>query len=96
MIKNTTNKLFLINVILIILAIIADKFWTELGLSESENIYYALIGIVVFGISVGGIFVGIKERKVKGNKTLIGIIGNSILTSLFLITFFYIALTMDK
>ena len=96
MIKNTTNKLFLVNIILIILAIIADKFWSELGLSESENIYYALIGIIVFGISVGGIFVGFKERKEKGNKTLVGIIGNSILTSLFLITFLYIAMTLDK
>ena len=75
---------------------IANEFWTELGLTDSENIYYALIGIIIFGISTGGIFVGIKELKSKGNKILIGLIGNSILTLLFLIVFFYIALTMER
>ena len=75
---------------------IANEFWTQLGLTDSENIYYALIGIIIFGISTGGIFAGIKELKSKGNKTLIGLIGNSILTLLFLIAFFYIALTMER
>lgn len=96
MTKGTTNKILLINVILIVLMFIANEFWTELGLTDSENIYYALIGIIIFGISTGGIFVGIKELKTKGNKTLIGLIGNSILTLLFLIAFFYIALTMER
>jgi hypothetical protein len=75
---------------------IANKFWTDLGLTNSENIYYALIGIIIFGISAGGVFVGIKELKSNGNITLIGIFGNSILTLLFLIAFFYIALTMES
>ena len=75
---------------------IANKFWTELGLTDSENIYYALIGIIIFGISTGGIFVGSKELKSNGNKTLIGLIGNSILILLFLIVFFYVALTMER
>lgn len=96
MTKPTTNKLLITNILIIILAFIADKYWTELGLTESDNIYFALVGIIIFGISVGGIFVGIKERKSKGNKTLIGLIGNSILTLLFLIAFFYIALTMER
>jgi len=94
--KSTTNKLLLTNAILIVLMFIANEFWTELGLTDSENIYYALIGIIIFGISTGGIFVGIKELKSKGNKTLIGLIGNSILNLLFLIAFFYIALTMER
>ena len=96
MIKSTTNKLLITNLILFIIAFILDKFWTELGLTDSENIYYALIGIIIFGISVGGVFVGLKERKVKERKPLIGLIGNSILTLLFLIAFFYIALTMER
>ncbi len=96
MTKITTNKLLLTNLILIVLMFIANGFWTELGLSDSENIYYALIGIIIFGISTGGIFVGIKELKTKGIKTLIGIIGNSILTLFFLITFFYIAITIER
>ena len=96
MIKSTTNRLLFTNVILIILATIADKFWTELGLTKSENIYFALIGFIIFGISVGGVFVGLKERKIKENKPLIGLIGNSILTLFFLIVFFYVALTMNN
>ncbi|GAA4291821.1 hypothetical protein [Aestuariibaculum suncheonense] len=95
MTKSTTNKLLLTNIILVILALIANEFWTELGLTDSENIYFALVGFIVFGISAGGVFVGFKERKEKVNKPLIGLIGNSILTLFFLITFFYIALTME-
>ena len=48
MIKSTTNKILLTNAILIILAIIVDKFWTELGLDESDNIYYAFLGVIIF------------------------------------------------
>jgi glucose-6-phosphate-specific signal transduction histidine kinase len=95
MIKSTSNKLLLTNIILFFLALIADKFWTELGLTDSENIYFALVGFIIFGISVGGAFVGFKERKEKENKPLIGLIGNLILTLFFLITFFYVALTME-
>lgn len=96
MTKSTTNKLLLINVILIVLMFISNEFWTELGLTDSENIYYALIGIIIFGLSTGGIFVGIKELKSNGHKTLIGLIGNSILTLLFLIVLFYTVLTMER
>lgn len=96
MTKITTNRLLLINIILLILMFIANEFWIELELTDSDNIYYALIGIIIFRISSGGIFVGIKEIKSKGNITLIGLIGNSILTLLFLIAFFYIALTFER
>jgi len=95
MIKSTSNKFFLTNLILILLAIVADKFWSELGLDDSHNIYIALLGMIIFGISIGGFFIGIKERKIK-SKVLIGLIGNAILTLLFLIVFFYIALTMNN
>ncbi len=96
MIKSTTNKILLTNAILIILAIIVDKFWTELGLDESDNIYYAFLGVIIFGISVGGVFIGIKERKEVDNMSLIGLIGNSIIVLLFLILFLYIALTIQE
>ncbi len=96
MTKPTTNKLFITSILIIIIGFILNEFWTELGLTESDNIYVALAGIIIFGISIGGIFVGINELKAKGNKTLIGLIGNSILTLFFLIAFFYIALTMER
>ena len=96
MTKPATNKLFIFNVLIIIIATIADIFWTELGLTEAENIYFGFVGILIFGISIGGIFIGINEKKSKGNKTLIGLFGNSILTVTFLIIFFYISLIMER
>jgi len=93
--KITSNKILLINIVLFVLAFIAHKFWTELGLTNSENIYFALVGIVIFVISVGGDFVGFKELKKKENKPLIGLIGNSIVTLLFVISFFYVTLSME-
>ncbi len=75
--------------------LVANEFWTELGLTNAENIYYALVGILIFGISIGGIFVGYKEFKEKKKLTLIGIIGNTILTILFLFAFLYVAITLD-
>lgn len=96
MIKSTSNKFFITNLILIFLAIIADKFWSELGLDDSHNIYIALLSMIIFGISIGGFFIGMKERKTNKSKVLIGLIGNSLLTLLFLIAFFYIALTMNN
>jgi hypothetical protein len=96
MTKSTTNKLLLINIILFILALITDEFWTELGLTDSENIYFALIGFIIFGISVGGVIVGLKELKKKGKKPLTGLIGNSILALFFLIAISYIILTFER
>jgi hypothetical protein len=93
--KSTTIKVLLINIVLFVLAFIANEFWTELGLTDSENIYFALIGIIIFGISVFGVFVGFKELNVKEHKPLIGLFGNLILIFLFLISFFYMALTME-
>ncbi|MBZ9631722.1 hypothetical protein LB465_13110 [Salegentibacter sp. LM13S] len=92
MTKTTTNKILLINIILFILAIISNKFWTELGLTDDQNIYYALYGVIIYGLSVGGVFVGFKERKEKGNKYLFGLIGNSILSLIFLFSFLYVVL----
>jgi hypothetical protein len=96
MTKSTTNELLLINIILFTLALIANEFWTELGLTNAEDIYFALTGFIIFGISIGGVIVGLKELKKKENKPLIGLIGNSILALFFLIAISYIILTIER
>ena len=92
--RSTSNLIFIINTLLIGLAIVADKLWEKLGLDDSHHIYFFLLGVIIFGLSFGAFFVGIKERKTKKNFVYLGLIGNLILVLLFLILFFYIALTM--
>jgi len=89
--NSVANKILLLNVVIIILMIIADKFWKELGFSESDNLYYFLIGVIVFGISIGGAIVGMAEYRMKRKKAVIGLIGNFVLVLIFLIMFFYIS-----
>jgi len=71
-----------------ILTYLAAYFWTQIGLTDNENIYLGLIGVIIFGLSVGGFFAGIAERK--GKITRIGIGGNLVLILLFLAAFGYV------
>ena len=95
MTKSTSNILLLINILLIIIAFIAEKFWNKLGLTDEENVYVFLLGIIIFGISIGGFIIGFKERKHKIKYSLIGFVGNLGLTLFFLAIFFYIISTMN-
>ncbi|WP_121347143.1 hypothetical protein [Gillisia mitskevichiae] len=73
---------------------LASYFWIELGLTDNDNIYLGLIGVMIFGLSIGGFFAGIVEKKWKGKITLIGIFGNLILTILLLTAFIYVIAEM--
>ena len=95
MIKSTSNILLFINILLIIIAFIAEKFWTELGLTDEENVYVFLLGVIIFGVSIGGFIIGFKERKHKIKNSLIGLIGNLGFTLSFLIIFIYIIKTTN-
>ncbi len=92
--KSHSNKILILNISLIILTYLAAHFWIQLGLTDNENIYLGFIGVIIFGLSVGGFFVGITEKKRKGIITRIGIFGNLILTVLFLIFFGYVIAEM--
>jgi len=94
MTKSTSNIFLFTNILLITIAFIAEKFWTELGLTDEENVYVFLLGIVIFGISIGGFIIGFRERKQKIKNSLIGLLGNLGLTLFFLILIFYIIITM--
>ena len=89
MTKSISNIFLFINILLIIIAFIAEKFWTELGLTDEENVYVFLLGIIIFGISIGGFIIGFKERRNKIKYSLIGLVGNLGLTLFFLAIFFY-------
>ena len=92
--KSHSNKILVLNISLIIFTFLAAHFWIQLGLTDNENIYLGFIGVIIFGLSVGGFFVGISERKRKGIITRIGIVGNLTLTVLFLIFFSYVIAKM--
>ena len=74
--------------------LLASTFWLEIGLTDNENVYLGLIGVIIFGLAVGGLFVGISEKKRKGKISLIGIIGNLILTISFLSAFILVVAEM--
>jgi hypothetical protein len=85
--KSNSNKMLVLNLILILFTYLAGYFWIQLGLTDNENIYLGFIGVIIFGLSVSGFFVGMTERTQKGKITLIGIFGNLILTILFFMLF---------
>jgi phage-related holin len=62
-----------------------STFWTNLGLTDKQNVLLGFILVIVFGLSVGGLFAGIVERKYKTKNQFFGIIGNLILVILFII-----------
>jgi len=84
---SNSNKILILNILLLLLTFLAANFWIQLGLTDNENIYLGFAGVIIFGMSVGGFFVGLIEKTSKGKKTLIGIFGNLILIILFLIVF---------
>ena len=95
MVKLTTNKRILTIQIAIITTILTYFFWASLGLTVSNYLMIAMIGVVFFGVSFAGIFAGIKEAKNIKKKFMTGLIGNIILSTLFLAALLYVVLTMN-
>ena len=92
--KNISNILLLTNLCLLIIGIAIVFFWTELGLNDSQHIYIGLFGVIIFGLSLAGVFVGFLEKRNKEKKVMAGIIGNSIIAIFFLSIFLYTISTM--
>lgn len=88
MIKSISNKLFLLNVFIILFIILLKYFWDVIGLNYKDNIYFALLCLIIYGLSSGGIFTGLKEIKSENINPILGLIGNGILT-IFLWILFY-------
>ena len=86
-----TNKILLINYSLLIILNITGKYIGELVYLPSVymNTITYTIGLFILIRSIIGVRVGIEELKTKGKLVLIGIIGNSILILLLLITVVY-------
>ena len=86
-----TNKILIINYSLLIILNITGKYIGELVYLPSvyKNTITYTIGLFILIRSIIGVRVGIEELKTKGKLVLIGIIGNSILILLLLITVVY-------
>lgn len=95
MVKFGTNKHLLTFQISIIIGIISYFYWASLGLTVSNYLIIAIIGIVFFGINFAGIFAAIKDAKNIKQKFLTGLVGNIILNVLFLAALFYVVLGMN-
>ena len=95
MVKLLTNKRILTIQIATIIAILTYYFWTSLGLTVSNYLMITMIAIVFFGVSFALIFAGINEAKNIKKKFMTGLIGNIILSTLFLAALLYVVLTMN-
>ncbi len=86
-----TNKILIINYSLLIILNITNKYIGEVVYIPSVylNTFKYIIGLYILIRSIIGVRVGINELKTKGKIVLIGIIGNSILILLLLITIVY-------
>ena len=86
-----TNKILIINYSLLIILNITSKYIGEVVYIPSFylNTFKYIIGLYILIRSIIGVRVGINELKTKGKIVLIGIIGNSILILLLLITIVY-------
>ena len=86
-----TNKILIINYALLIILNITSKYIGEVVYIPSVylNTFKYIIGLYILIRSIIGVRVGLNELKTKGKIVLIGIIGNSILILLFLITIVY-------
>lgn len=76
MLKNITNRLFLINLTLIIVMTIIDEYFTKI---KFNDMFYSLISIVTVILGVIGVIKGIIEFRKKIKYALIGLLGNSLL-----------------
>ncbi len=90
MIKSLTNKLLVVNLILVLLGVIIYLLIVDVEYSD-DLLYFPVLLVLIFAVSSGGVFAGIVERKFNVAKTTIGIIGNSILL-LILFTSFIMAI----
>lgn len=63
--KNISNILLLTNLCVLIISIAIVFFWTELGLNDSQEVYIGLFGVIIFGLSLAGVFVGFLEKRNK-------------------------------
>ncbi|MBZ0326174.1 MAG: hypothetical protein K8F54_01095 [Altibacter sp.] len=79
MTQSLSTKILILNLILILLAFIVGFYWNELGFSNHDQNYLALAVIIIFGLSVGGLFAGIVEHNYDQMGAIIGIIGNALL-----------------
>jgi len=84
--KSITNKIFVMNVLLLIIWAIADKFWDFLGFS---NAYYAFFIFIIFGFAMMGLGTAIIEYKNKTYNPIIGFIGNLLIVIFFLFISIY-------
>jgi hypothetical protein len=82
--KSITNKIFILNVLLLIIWVIADKFWSSWGFNDA---YYFFFMLVIFALAMMGLGTAIVEYKNNTYNPLIGFIGN-----LLIVIFFFIFL----
>ncbi len=85
--KSVSNKLLLINLIIFGLMLIMHLYWDDLGLKDS---YYATVFVFIYGFSSIGLGAGYIERKNGNKKSIIGIIGNTILALMISFSIIYI------
>lgn len=72
-------RLFLFSLSLVVLTFLLATFWIELGFTDDQTIWLALILTIAFGISIAGCVMGFFERTKNRIRSIIGIVGNVLL-----------------
>lgn len=74
-----TIWLLLIALGLVIITFLIATFWQALGLTEKETIWLAVNIMFGTAANIGGLVMGIIERKKNNTRAIVGIIGNALM-----------------
>jgi len=91
MLKSLSNRLFLSNLVIIIVMTIIDQYYKV----EFNDMFYSLISLITIILGILGVIMGIIEIRKKIRYSLLGLIGN-LLLCLGFIYFIYKAINLVK
>ena len=81
MLKSRTNRLFLINLTLIIVMTIIDEYFNKI---KFNDMFYSLISIITVILGAIGVIIGVIEIRKKIKFSLFGFLGNLFLCFAFI------------
>lgn len=85
--KNTTNRLLVLSILLAGITLLVTYFWTELGLDNINDVFIGFAFVLIYSINVAGFVYGIFEKKLTDKKAIIGFYGNLFFVGFYILIF---------